>query len=121
MWELCCCRWCLLRVAMRLETYARTAALFLTVALLLGLYVRFNPTPSTGKWVFVPQCEEPRQIRSNDRVLVLQIASDGALKLNQDVIDRQTCPHPLPEIYEPRAEKYLYVIAEPNLPDQDFV
>jgi biopolymer transport protein ExbD len=108
---------------MKIETYARTAALFLTMVLLVGLYARHNPTVAAGHLVYVMNCErlvsDQQDLDRHD--VVLQIMADGAIRLNLDVLDRITYPQQLAEMYATRTAKVVYVTADPDLGHQAYV
>jgi biopolymer transport protein ExbD len=108
---------------MKLETYARTAALFLTVVLLVRLYARNNQV-STGYTFYLlddPPPPTERCYEGDSRRVVLQMASDGALRINQDGVGENELVPNLTTIFKTRAEKIIFVKADTELSYDIFI
>jgi hypothetical protein len=104
---------------MKLETYARTAALFLTMVLVVGLYAQREPAVASGYYFLLLDDPPPEgqcpHFESDTRTVVLQMGKDGSLRINQDDTDDRQFALQLAEIFKTRAEKVMFIKADPEI------
>ena len=109
---------------MRIETYARTAALILTIVLVVGLYARQQPAVAAGYYFYLLEDPPPSgecPFEGDTRTVVLQMLSDGSIKINQDQASDSDFASLLAEIYRTRAEKIIFVMVDLDVPYRTFI
>lgn len=90
-----------------------------TSAPLAGLFLLLTPVvltsfaPSQGFPVFIA---EPKTDCGDWQAIVVQVFSDGALRLNREPITLDTLEGRLKTVFSFRAEKLLFVKADPDVP-----
>lgn len=88
------------------------------IALLLDLFVYFNPSkPSAGYFLRPPYkacTDEP-----DYRISYVHLSKDGALMLNSERVERVELSERLFDIYRSRAERVIYFSADPEVPFQN--
>jgi biopolymer transport protein ExbD len=105
------------RFAMREKTmrglmYSAAPATALVIVLVVwGMYQGMMHRTSTG--VRVRVARDTCNCRS-DRVIVLHVSSTGQLLINTDSVGRSELASHLKDIYETRAEKVIYLTADPD-------
>lgn len=91
---------------------------------LLIIFMVIQPTTQYDLRARVPQ-EAPEDIPENviikSDAIVVSVASDGTIRINQDPVTRATLGSRLFEIYSARANKNMFVQGHPDLPFGDIV
>jgi biopolymer transport protein TolR len=85
---------------------------------LLIIFMVITPLTPYGLEATAPQPPPPNQPPpppDKDPTVVIQIAKDGTMKLNQDDIDVSKLQDRLVEIFKTRAERIVFVKGDPNL------
>src|SRR6201998_4448210 len=88
---------------------------------LLIIFMVITPLTPKGLDALVPQPpKDQKQPPSNDRNIVVQLLKGGcdkpALKINQDDVTWENLEGRLNDIFKTRAEKVMFVKADPELP-----
>jgi len=92
---------------------------------LLIIFMVITPLTPKGLDALVPQPPKDKQQQppSNDRTIVVQVLKGPrdkpALKINQDDVTWDTLEGRLNDIFKTRAEKVMFVKADPELPFND--
>ncbi len=93
---------------------------------LLIIFMVITPLTPKGLDALVPQPpkdQQKQQQTTNDRTVVLQLLKGGgnqpALRINQEDVTWDKLQGRLEEIYKTRAEKVMFVKADPDLPFAD--
>jgi biopolymer transport protein TolR len=92
---------------------------------LLIIFMVITPLTPKGLDALVPQPPKDKQVvpPSNDRTIVVQVlrgpGDKPALKINQDDVTWDTLEGRLNDIFQTRAEKVMFVKADPDLPFND--
>jgi biopolymer transport protein TolR len=92
---------------------------------LLIIFMVITPLTPKGLDALVPQPPKDKQVTppSNDRTIVVQVlkgpGDKPALKINQDDVTWDTLEGRLNDIFKTRAEKVMFVKADPELPFND--
>ncbi len=85
---------------------------------LLIIFMIISNEPPRGLESLVPQPPPPdaqAPPREDDRTVVIQIAADGSLKINDESTDAVRMGPRLEEIFKTRAERVVFVKADPSL------
>ena len=85
---------------------------------LLIIFMVITPLTPHGLDVLAPQPPPPNQPPpdpSQDRTVVIQIAKDKTMKLNQDPIEMDKLQARLEEVFKTRAERVVFVKGDPDL------
>lgn len=85
---------------------------------LLIIFMIISNEPPRGLESLVPQPPPPdaqAPPREDDRTVVIQIAADGSLKINDESTDAVLMGPRLEEIFKTRAERVVFVKADPSL------
>jgi biopolymer transport protein TolR len=85
---------------------------------LLIIFMVITPLTPHGLDVLAPQPPPPNQPPpdpSQDRTVVIQIAKDKTMKLNQDPIEVDKLQARLEEVFKTRAERVVFVKGDPDL------
>ncbi len=93
-------------------------AAFVMVLFAWAMYQGLMRRTSTGVRIRVARdtCACPSD---TGRIVVLHVLSDGALRINFEDVTRRELGARLKEIYETRAERMIYLTAEPDAPFED--
>jgi biopolymer transport protein TolR len=91
---------------------------------LLIIFMVITPLTPKGLDALVPQPpKDQKQPQSNDRTIVVQLLRGGgdkpALKINQDDVTWENLEGRLNDIFKTRAEKVMFVKADPELTFND--
>jgi biopolymer transport protein ExbD len=91
---------------------------------LLIIFMVITPLTPKGLDALVPQPpKDQKQPQSNDRTIVVQLLRGGgdkpALKINQDDVTWENLEGRLNDIFKTRAEKVMFVKADPDLTFND--
>jgi len=85
---------------------------------LLIIFMVITPLTPHGLDVLAPQPPPPNTPPpdpSQDRTVVIQIAKDKSMKLNQDPIEVDKLQARLEEVFKTRAERVVFVKGDPDL------
>jgi biopolymer transport protein TolR len=85
---------------------------------LLIIFMIITNEPPRGLESLVPQPpppDAPPPDPSENRTVVIQIAADGSLKINEENTDAMRLGPRLEEIFKTRAERVVFVKGDPNL------
>lgn len=85
---------------------------------LLIIFMIITNEPPRGLEALVPQPPPPNMPPpdpSENRTVVIQIAADGSLKINEESTDSARMGPRLEEIFKTRAERVVFVKGDPNL------
>lgn len=85
---------------------------------LLIIFMIISNEPPRGLESLVPQPpppDAPPPDASDDRTVVIQIAADGSLKINDEATDEMRMGPRLEEIFKTRAERVVFVKGDPSL------
>ncbi|MCZ2153801.1 MAG: biopolymer transporter ExbD [Bryobacterales bacterium] len=85
---------------------------------LLIIFMIISNEPPRGLESLVPQPPPPDAQApppGDDRTVVIQIAADGSLKINDEATDAVRMGPRLEEIFKTRAERVVFVKADPSL------
>ena len=85
---------------------------------LLIIFMVITPLTPYGLDAIAPQPPPPNQPPpppNEDRTVVIQIAKDGSMKINQDPIDEPNLQARLVQIFSTRAERVVFVRGDPDL------
>lgn len=85
---------------------------------LLIIFMVITPLTPHGLDALVPQPpppNEPPPPPGKDRTVVIVIDKDKSIKLNQDPIDKSALQQKLIEVFKTRAERVVFVKADPDL------
>jgi biopolymer transport protein TolR len=84
---------------------------------LLIIFMAISPVAPHGLDALAPQPPPPNQppSKADERTVVVQIAKDTSLKINQEDITWERLQDRLIEIFKTRAEKVVFVKGDPNL------
>jgi biopolymer transport protein TolR len=91
---------------------------------LLILFMVIQPTTQYDLRARVPQEapeDLPEHVIIKSDAIVVSVASDGTIRINQDPVTRERLGSRLFEIYSARANKNMFVQGHPDLPFQDIV
>ncbi len=88
---------------------------------LLIIFMVITPLTPKGLDALVPQPpkDQSKQTVDTSRTIVVQLLSNGALKINQEDTTWQNLQGRLTDIYKERAEKVMFVKAADDLPFAD--
>src|SRR5271166_4208714 len=92
---------------------------------LLIIFMVITPLTPKGLDALVPQPpkDKQQQQQNNDRTIVVQVLKGAgdkpALKINQDDVTWENLEGRLNDIFKTRAEKVMFVKADPDLPFND--
>ena len=85
---------------------------------LLIIFMIITNEPPRGLESLVPQPpppDAPPPDPSDNRTVVIQIAADGSLKINEEATDKMRMGPRLEEIFKTRAERVVFVKGDPSL------
>jgi biopolymer transport protein TolR len=84
---------------------------------LLIIFMAISPVAPHGLDALAPQPPPPNQppSKADERTVVIQIAKDTSLKINQEDMTWDRLQDRLIEIFKTRAEKVVFVKGDPNL------
>jgi len=84
---------------------------------LIIIFMVITPLTPRGLEALVPQPTPPnqQQQQSDQRTVVIQIAKDHSMKINQEDTDEQRLGPRLEEIFKTRAERVVFVKGDPDL------
>ncbi len=84
---------------------------------LIIIFMVITPLTPKGLEALVPQPTPPNQPQnqSDQRTVVIQIAKDHSMKINQEDTDDQKLGPRLEEIFKTRAERVVFVKGDPDL------
>jgi biopolymer transport protein ExbD len=83
---------------------------------LLIIFMAISPVAPHGLDALAPQPPPPNQQQNdNDRTVVIQIAKDRTLKINQEDITWDKLEDRLVDIFKTRADKVVFVKGDPDL------
>jgi len=83
---------------------------------LLIIFMAISPVSPHGLDALAPQPPPPNQQQNdNDRTVVIQIAKDRSLKINQEDITWDKLEDRLVDIFKTRADKTVFVKGDPDL------
>jgi biopolymer transport protein ExbD len=83
---------------------------------LLIIFMAISPVAPHGLDALAPQPPPPNQQQNdNDRTVVIQIAKDRTLKINQEDITWDKLEDRLVDIFKTRADKTVFVKGDPDL------
>lgn len=85
---------------------------------LLIIFMIISNEPPRGLESLVPQPpppDAPPTPPDDNRTVVIQIAADGSLKINEEATDEVRMGPRLEEIFKTRAERVVFVKGDPNL------
>jgi biopolymer transport protein TolR len=84
---------------------------------LLIIFMAISPVAPHGLDALAPQPPPPNQQHNDadDRTVVIQIAKDKTLKINQEDITWDKLENRLVDIFKTRAEKVVFVKGDPSL------
>jgi biopolymer transport protein ExbD len=85
---------------------------------LLIIFMVITPLTPHGLEAMAPQPPNPNQPPpdpSQDRTVVIVIEKDRSIKLNQDPIEESKLQSRLEEVFKTRAERVVFVKADPDL------
>jgi biopolymer transport protein TolR len=85
---------------------------------LLIIFMVITPLTPHGLDALAPQPPPPNQPPpppDQDRTVVIQIAKDGAMKINQEDITEANLGKRLEEVFKTRAERVVFIKGDPDL------
>jgi len=83
---------------------------------LLIIFMAISPVAPHGLDALAPQPPPPNQQQNdNDRTVVIQIAKDRSLKINQEDTNWDKLEDRLVDIFKTRADKTVFVKGDPDL------
>ena len=85
---------------------------------LLIIFMVITPLTPHGLDALAPQPPPPNQPPpppDQDRTVVIQIAKDGAMKINQEEITEANLGKRLEEVFKTRAERVVFIKGDPDL------
>jgi biopolymer transport protein ExbD len=85
---------------------------------LLIIFMVIVPQVPKGLDALVPQPnpeQDQQEQQPDDRTVVVSIDATGALKINQDPVEKQYLAAQLVEIFKTRAERIMFVRGDPNI------
>jgi biopolymer transport protein ExbD len=84
---------------------------------LLIIFMVIAPITPKGLEALIPQPPPPgaQQSASDLRTVVIQIAKDKSLKINEDAVEESNLGTRLEEIFKTRAERVVFVKGDPDL------
>ncbi len=84
---------------------------------LLIIFMVIAPITPKGLEALIPQPPPPgaQQSASDLRTVVIQIAKDKSLKINEDAVEESNLGARLEEIFKTRAERVVFVKGDPDL------
>jgi biopolymer transport protein TolR len=94
----------------------------LLVLLIIFMYVVINQNKSKGLETLVPQPAPPNQQQQQEKdskLVVVQVAINGSLKINQEASSWDTLEARLTEIFKTRAERVAFIKGDDNVPFED--
>jgi len=84
---------------------------------LIIIFMVITPLTPKGLEAIVPQPAPPnqQQTEADQRTIVVDIAKDKSMKINQEVTDETKLGPRLEEIFKTRAERVIFVKGDPDL------
>src|SRR5262245_14881550 len=88
---------------------------------LLVIFMVITPQTPQGLEANVPQPAPPGPQQQPERTLILSMARDGSVRINQESVDPQDIASRLQEVLKTRSDRTLFVQADNDLPYDNVV